>query len=132
MTLKFHEKTSNIKGYHESATDLMSQYYLPRMTYAKTQNNDASLKEYLIKMQSIGLYYSEHIKEKKYLKNMAELINKACDGHECVELLNAYSQLLYRLDDKEKAKTLMNKAVNLSGNAKEMIDVLEKMNKGIF
>ena len=63
---------------------------------------------------------------------LPEFINKACDGHECVELLNAYSQLLYRLDDKEKAKTLMNKAANLSGNAKEIVDVLDKMNKGIF
>lgn len=132
LTLEFHEKTSNLKGYHESATDLLSKYYLPQLNNAKSQNNDVVLKDYLNKIQHIGLYYSEHIKEKKYLKNMAELINKACDGHECVELLNAYSQLLYRLDDKEKAKTLISKAATMSGNAKEIVDVLERMNKGIF
>ena len=65
-------------------------------------------------------------------KQIAALVNKACEGHECSELLSAYSQLLYRLKNTDKAKELMKRAITLSGNSKELIDILGKMNKNMY
>ncbi len=131
-TLRFHEKASKDKKYHESATLLMTRYYLPQIDNAKKQNNDLILKDYQAKIQQIGLHYADHIKDKKLLEQMAVLINKACEAHECSELLSVYSQLLYRLKETEKAKELMKKAVALSGNSKDLLDILEKMNSGAY
>lgn len=131
-TLKFHEKVSKDKKYHESATLLMTRYYLPRLDSAKNQNNDLLLKDYKAKIQQIGLHYAQNIKDKKYIEQIALLINRACEAHECSELLSVYSQLLYRLKDTDKAKELMKKAVVLSDNSKELSDILEKMNKGVY
>ena len=131
-TLKYHEKVSKDKTYHESASLLMTRYYLPQLDTAKSQNNEVMLKDYMSKIQQIGFHYSDHVKDKKYLEQMAILINRACEAHACGELLSVYSQLLYRLKETEKAKELMKKAVVLSGNSKELIEIFEKMDKGVY
>lgn len=132
-TLKYHEKTgSKDKTYHESATLLMTQHYLPKLEIAKNQNNDDALTDYLTKIEKIGLHYAENIKDKKLLEQMATFINKACETHECGPLLSVYSQILYRMKETDRAKELMKKAVALSNNSKEMLEILEKMNNGIF
>ena len=132
LTLTFHEKNSKDKAYHESATTIMTDYYLPRLDSAKNQNNDLALRDYQSKIEQIGEHYAEHIKDKKYLEQMAALISKACEKHECSAVVSAYSQMLYRLKNVDKAKELMRKAVALSGNAKELVAILEKMEKGVF
>ena len=132
LTLEFYQKTHNNKAVHESATTLMTTYYLAKLDAAKTNNQATSETDYLSKIEQIGGYYAENIKDKKYLEQMAILVNKACEKHECAALLSTYSQLLYRLKDLEKAKALMNKAVTMSGNAKELMAILEKMNNGTF
>ena len=132
LTLEFYQKTNNNKAVHESATALMTKHYLAKLDTAKTNNQTASETDYLSKIEKIGVYYADNIKDKKYLEQMAILVNKACEKHECAALLSTYSQLLYRLKDLEKAKVLMNKAVTLSGNAKELVAILEKMNNGTF
>ena len=132
MTLSFHEKNSKDKTYHESATTIMTDYYLPRLDSAKSQNNDLALRDYQSKIEQIGEHYAGHIKDKKYLEQMAALISKACEKHECSAIVSAYSQMLYRLKNVDKAKELMRKAVTLSGNAKELVAILEKMEHGVY
>jgi thiol-disulfide isomerase/thioredoxin len=132
LMLEFYQKTQNAKETHNSATGLMAKYYMPHFEKAKRTNNESDLKQYLAKMQAIGLYYVDNVTEKKHLEEMSNLIDKACAGHECVELLTVYSQVLYRTNDKMKAKSLMNKAVTMAGNDKNLIDILEKMNNETF
>jgi thiol-disulfide isomerase/thioredoxin len=132
LTLEYYQKTHNAKESHLAATALMTKYYMPLFATAKQGNNDMVLKNYLTKIQTIGLYYADNVKEKKQLEDMSKLINKACEGHECVELLSSYSQMLYRLKDKTKAKELMNKAVALSNNDSKLVDILDKMNKDMY
>ena len=132
LMLEFYQKTQNAKETHNSATDLMAKHYMPHFEKAKRTNNETDLKQYLVKMQAIGLYYADNVTEKKYLEEMSNLIDKACAGHECVELLTAHSQVLYRMNDKMKAKYLMNKAVTKAGNDKKLVEILEKMNNETF
>jgi thiol-disulfide isomerase/thioredoxin len=132
LSLEFYQKTHNIKEAHNVATALMTKYYMPLFATAKQNSNDIVLKNYLTKIQTIGLYYADNVKEKKQLEEMSKLINKACEGHECVELLSSYSQMLYRMKDKEKAKELMNKAISMSNNDSKLVDILDKMNKDIY
>jgi thiol-disulfide isomerase/thioredoxin len=132
LSFEYYQKTHNKKEIHATATTLMTKYYMPLFATAKQGNNDVVLKNYLTKIQTIGLYYADNVKEKKQLEEMSQLINKACEGHECVELLSSYSQMLYRLTDKAKAKELMNKAVVLSNNDSKLVDILDKMNKGTY
>ena len=131
-TLKYHEKVSKDKTYHESAALMMTRYYLPKLATAKSQNDETVLNGYLSKIQKIGLHYADQIKDKKLLEQMAALINKACEAHECGELLSVYSQLLYRMKETDKAKELMQKAVTLSGNSKDLLDILVRMNNGVY
>jgi thiol-disulfide isomerase/thioredoxin len=132
LALEFYQKTQNGKEAHNTATDLMTKHYMPHFEKAKNGNNEADLKLYLAKMQAIGLYYADNVTEKKHLEEMSKLIDKACAGHECVELLTAYSQVLYRMKDKTKAKALMNKAITMSGNDKNLLNILDKMDKDTF
>ncbi len=132
LALEFYQKTNNNKAVHESAITLMTKHYLEKLDAAKTNNQAVSETDYRLKIEKIGVYYADNIKDKKHLEQMAILVNKACEKHECAALLSTYSQLLYRLKDLEKAKALMNKAVTLSGNAKELVVILEKMNNGTF
>ena len=128
LTLKFNEETHNLKGYHESAVDLLTTHYLPKLT----TNSDSLTQAYKLKVAQIGQYYSDNIKEKKQMQVLVELLNKACDKHECSELVRVYSQILYRLNDVEKAKQWMQKALKLSGNSVEIAAILAKMEKGVF
>jgi thioredoxin-related protein len=132
LALKYYEKTNAKKEYHKAAVDLLTTYYLPQLNDATTKNIDTMTNRYTTKIQEIGTYYSANIKDKKQLELMAELISKACAKHECPELISVYSQLLYRLGTVDKAKEWMTKAVKLSGNAKDMADLLDKMQKGVF
>ena len=132
LTLKYYEKTNARKDYHKAAVDLLTTYYLPQLNDATTKNIDTITNTYTTKIQEIGTYYSANIKDKKQLELMAELINKACEKHECPELISVYSQLLYRLGTVDKAKEWMTKALKLSGNAKDIADLLDKMQKGVF
>jgi thiol-disulfide isomerase/thioredoxin len=132
LTLEYYQKTHNGKEAHSVATALMTKYYMPLFASAKQGNNDVVLKNYLTKIQTIGLYYADNVQEKKQLEDMSKLINKACEGHECVELLSSYSQMLYRMKDKTKAKELMGKAVAMSNNDSKLVDILDKMNKDIY
>lgn len=131
--LIYYEKTgSKDKTYHESATLLMTRHYLPKLEIIKAQGKDEALRYYLAKIEKIGLYYADQIKDKKLLEQMADLINRACETHECSPLLSVYSQLLYRMKETDKAKELMQKAVTLSGNSKDLLDILAKMNNGVY
>jgi thiol-disulfide isomerase/thioredoxin len=131
-TLKFHEKVSKDKIYHEAAIRMMNSYYLPRLDTAKRQNNNMTLSDYMTKIAQLSLHYVSHIKDKKYLEEMAALLHQACQTHECSILLSTYSQLLYRLKETEKAKELMKKAINLSTDSKNLIEILDKMNDNRF
>ncbi|MBL7818678.1 MAG: carboxypeptidase-like regulatory domain-containing protein [Saprospiraceae bacterium] len=131
-TLKYHEKVSKDKTYHESANQMMNNYYLPKLDAAKSQNNNIALTDYMTKIEQLGLHYVVHIKDKKYLEQMANLIHQACQTHECGPLLSTYSQLLYRMKETDKAKELMQKAINLSNNDKNLVEILNKMNANNF
>lgn len=128
LMVKYYEKTNNYKGYHESATDLLTLHYLPKLD----NMSDSLTRDYQLKIEQIGGYYSDNIKEKKQLQVVAELINKACAKHECTAFVRIYAQLLYRLNETDKAKEWINKALKLSGNSKEIADILDRMNKGTF
>ncbi len=132
-TLTYYAKVgSKDKTYHETATLLMTQHYLPKLEIAKSQSNDDALSYYLTKIEKIGLHYAENIKDKKLLEQMATIINKAYEAHDCGSLLSVYSQILYRMKETDRAKELMKKAVALSNNLEEMLEILEKMNTGVF
>jgi thiol-disulfide isomerase/thioredoxin len=128
MTLKYNEEINDFKDYHATAVDILTRYYVPQLG----NTNDSIVKDYRAKIQEIGRHYVASIKNKKCLQDIADLVNAACEKHESAELLSLSGQLFYRLNEVNKAKELLNKALKMSKNAKEIADVLDSMNRGVF
>ncbi len=134
LTMEFYAETEqkSKKNYHKSASELITKYYLPHFERAKNEGKTEDLKKYEEKIEEVGAYYVAKISDKKYLQEIGALINRACEKHECSELLALYSQILYRAKEKEKALTLMQKAVSLSNDNKELASIFEKIKTGKF
>jgi thiol-disulfide isomerase/thioredoxin len=75
----FYKKTEDYKHYHEVTTELIERFYLPNLSILKQQGKAADLKKYGEKLRSIAHFYTQNLKEKKYLEVMVPLLQKATD-----------------------------------------------------
>jgi thiol-disulfide isomerase/thioredoxin len=113
----FHWTNKNESAYHETVLD-----------YLKNQPTDtAATPLFLQKALDFGDFYFENIKNKKQLtalQTQLTTLNKAVTN---ANLMKTEAKILYKLDQQEKAISLIEKAKSLAADNADLADVLQKM-----